>query len=268
AEEPLVDELGMGGGRVFVPDAIVGVVPGEGFGGGLDAVGQDVGGAHVELVGIVAGPGCAFGGGAPIFLELEGVIADAGHGAFGVVAVAGLQPVPGVGGVVADGEAHAAFADEVAPGADDVLHRTELGGVPVVVAGAEAVEIVVMAGERHEVLRAGFLVEVEEIFGAPGVGLPHGVDVFEADFGGVAVGLDVEVVHRVALDVHPAGVPVALLGDALGGPVRPHAELGVAEPVWDFVLRTEGVPCGLKGAFGEAAFGGCGEASGRVGGLF
>ena len=55
-------------------------------------------------------------------------------------------------------------------------------------------------------------------------------EVFVADLGGVAVGFDVVVVLAGALDVHVAGVPVAVLDAGLRAPVGPDAELGVVEP--------------------------------------
>jgi hypothetical protein len=46
----------------------------------------------------------------------------------------------------------------------------------------------------------------------------------------MAVVLDMVVVGLFALDVHATRLPVALLGDALRGPVRPHAELCILKP--------------------------------------
>jgi len=160
--------------------------------------------------------------------------------------------VPGVGGVVGDAEAEAVGAGDAGPGADDVLLGADAGGVPGVVGGAEVVEVVVVVGERDEVLGAGGLVEAHEIFGLPLVGLPKVVDLHEAGGGGVAVGLEVVLVLGVALEVHLTGVPVALLGDALRGPVGPDAELGVTEPVGRFV-GAEGGPGGFEGAAGDVA---------------
>lgn len=68
----------------------------------------------------------------------------------------------------------------------------------------------------------------------------------------MAVGAEVVLVGGVALEIHSAGVPVALLWDALRGPVGPDAELRVAEPVGGFV-GAEGGPGGLEGTRGNAA---------------
>ena len=133
--------------------------------------------------------------------------------------------------MVGDGEAEAVLAGELSVDADDVLLGAELDGVPVVESGVVGVEVVVVIGQRGEVLCAGGDVEIHQLLGLPVLGLPHIVEFHEAELGGMAVGLDVEEVLAAALDVHVAGVPVALLGDALGGPVVPDAELGVAEPV-------------------------------------
>ncbi len=88
--------------------------------------------------------------------------------------------MPGVGGVVGDAEAEAVGAGGGGPGADDVLHGADAGGVPAVVGGAEVVEVVVVVGERDEVLCAGAGVEAHELFGVPLVGLPEVVDLHEA----------------------------------------------------------------------------------------
>ena len=114
-------------------------------------------------------------------------------------------------------------------------------------AGVVGVEVVVVVGQGGEVLCAGGGVEIHQLFGLPVLGLPEIVEFHEAELGGVAVGLDVVVVLAAALDVHVAGVPVALLGNALGGPVGPDAELGVAEPVGRGACD-ERLPCGLEWA--------------------
>ena len=64
----------------------------------------------------------------------------------------------------------------------------------------------------------------------------------------MAVGLQVVVVVLVALQVHAAGVPVALLRHALRGPVVPDAELGVAKPFGRLVAGPQRLPCGLERA--------------------
>jgi hypothetical protein len=129
--------------------------------------------------------------------EGVGVVADACERALGVVVVGDLQPVPCVGGVVGDGEAQAVLAGELAVDADDVLLRADLDGVPVVETGVVGVEVVVVVGERGEVLCAGGDVEIHQLFGLPVLGLPEVVDLHEAELGGMAVGGDVVVVLRL-----------------------------------------------------------------------
>jgi len=255
AEEPGVDKAGVVGWGLLGPDTVVVLVPIIGGGDGGEARGHDEVAAGVELLGVEAVPPLAFAVGSG---EVEGVVAHALLGAGGIVAVGGLEPVPGVGGVVGDAEAEAVGAGDGRPGADDVLLGADAGGVPGVVGGGEVIEVVVVVGERDEVLGARGLVEAHELFGLPLVGLPEVVDLHEAGGGGVAVGLEVVLVLGVALEVHLAGVPVALLGDALRGPVGPDAELGVTEPVGRFIGAERG-PGGLEGAGGDVA--------GRGGGL-
>src|ERR1019366_2368193 len=50
-----------------------------------------------------------------------------------------------------------------------------------------------------------------------------------------------------ALDVHIAGIPVALLWDALRAPMSPNSELGIAIPFGSLVLQKR-VPVGLEWA--------------------
>src|SRR5450756_2365024 len=68
------------------------------------------------------------------------------------------------------------------------------------------------------------------MFGIELIGLPGGNDVLEAELRGVTVRLHMVFVLPLALDVHVAGVPVAVLGSGLRSPVRPDTELGVSVP--------------------------------------
>src|ERR1017187_4427651 len=68
------------------------------------------------------------------------------------------------------------------------------------------------------------------------VAFPGGDDVLEAELAGVPVGGDVILVLLAALHVHVAGIPVAVFGGRLRTPVRPDAELGIAEPFGNLVL--------------------------------
>src|SRR6476659_5419850 len=63
----------------------------------------------------------------------------------------------------------------------------------------------------------------------------------------MTVVLELELVLRLALDVHVTGVPVARLRLALRPPVCPDAELGVAKPLRCLILL-ERFPGGLEPA--------------------
>ena len=63
------------------------------------------------------------------------------------------------------------------------------------------------------------------------VGLPCGNQILESDLRRMAICLHVILVLLVALDVHVAGVPVAVFDGGLRTPMRPDAELGIAIPV-------------------------------------
>ncbi len=66
----------------------------------------------------------------------------------------------------------------------------------------------------------------------------------------MAVGFDVVVVLAGALDVHVAGVPVAVFDAGLRTPVGPDAELGVVEPGGETVGLERGWGAG-EGAGGD-----------------
>ena len=82
----------------------------------------------------------------------------------------------------------------------------------------------------HKVFRARLLVELHQMVRIELIGRPDLADIFVAEFRGMAVVLDVIFVLFAALNIDIAGVPVAILGGRLRSPVRPDAELGVAEP--------------------------------------
>ncbi len=256
AEEPVVGELRVHRRNLFVPMAVVGFVERVRGGDGGDAVGHDKISAGVKLLRIEALPPFALAVG---FGQVVCVVANAGEWALGVVVVGGLQPVPRVGGMVGDGDTQASLAGEFRVDADDVLLRADLYRVPVVEAGVVVVEVVVVIGERGKVFRSGRNVHVHQLVGLPVLGLPEIVDLHPADLGGMAVGLQVVVVLAIALDVHVAGVPVALLGHALRGPVVPDSELGVAEPVGRLIAGLERIPSWLEWTGGNV------DAGGRLG---
>jgi hypothetical protein len=133
--------------------------------------------------------------------------------------------------VLADAETETALAGGGGPRADDVAFGAGGSGVPArLVFGVPHVEVVVVNAHGEEIFCSGFDVEVHEVVGVPAGGFELRDEIFVADFGGMAVGFDVVVVLAGALDVHVAGVPVAVFDAGLRTPVGPDAELGVVEP--------------------------------------
>ena len=165
------------------------------------------------------------------------VVGDAGERAGLIGAVRDGQPVVAVGEMLADGELQAVLAGRGGEEADDILLRAGGDRVPArLVFGVPQVEVVVVDAHRHEVFRAGLLVELDQVVGVEIAAVPGEGDVLEAELGGVAVVLDVVLVLRAVLHVHVARVPIAELGGGLRSPMGPHAELVVAEPLGNAVL--------------------------------
>ena len=242
---PGARELGVHGRDLFVPLGVVELVPGIGVGDGLDAVGHDQVAAGVKLLRIEALPPLALAVGPG---QVVRIVADALHRPLGVVGVSGLQPVPGVRGVVGHRNAQAVRPRDFGVRADDVLLRPDLHRVPVVEARVVVVEVVVVVGQRGEILCAGGDVQVHQLFRLPVLRLPQVVDLHPAHFGRMAVGVQMMLVLRLALQVHAAGVPVTLLRDALRGPVVPYAEFCVAEPIGRLVAGLQRLPSRLEWA--------------------
>src|SRR5262249_17869027 len=82
-------------------------------------------------------------------------------------------------------------------------------------------------------------------------GGPEMVDFHETEFRRMTVVSDVIIVLGVALNVHLPGVPIALLGHALRRPMRPDAELRVAEPFGALVILRERFPGRFEFAVGD-----------------
>ena len=148
--------------------------------------------------------------------ERRGVVGHSRERAFDIVTVGGLEPVPGVRGVVADAEAQAVGAGNLRPGADNVLLGADVDGVPGLVLRVVGVEIVVVIGERDKVFRAGPLVEGHQFLRLPFLGLPEVVELHETELRGVAIVRHVVGVIRRALNIHVPRIPVALFRNALG----------------------------------------------------
>ena len=82
-----------------------------------------------------------------------------------------------------------------------------------------------------KVLRAGLLVEIDQVLRIELGGLPGRDHVFESDLRGVSVSRHVILVLPAALHVHVSRVPVAVFGRRLRTPVGPEAELRVPVPL-------------------------------------
>ena len=166
--------------------------------------------------------------------------------AFRIVAVGSLEPMPGMGGVVAHAEAQAVFARHLGPGADNVLLWADIERVPGMMLGIVVVKIVVVVRQRDEVLRSRPDVKPHQFFRLPLVRLPEVVQFHEPELRRMPVGANMVIVLAVALDIHLARIPITLLRHALGRPMRPHPKLGVAEPRRTTILARQRFPTRLK----------------------
>src|SRR5262249_43967088 len=136
---------------------------------------------------------------------------------------------------LADAEPKPVFSRGFLERSNNVLPRSHLDRVPTIVLRIPQIEIIVMHAHADEVLRAGFLIQADQMVGIELVALPCRNDVLEAELAWMAVGRHVKLVLFVALDVDVAGVPIALLGRRLRTPMRPDAELRVTIPLGDLV---------------------------------
>src|SRR6185312_3389344 len=111
--------------------------------------------AGVQLLRVEALPPLAASIG---FREFRGIVADACERALPVITVCRLEPMPGVSGVVTDAEAQSVSSSYLGPPSHEVLARPDVDCVPRMMLRIEGIEVVVVIGERDEVLRAGCLV--------------------------------------------------------------------------------------------------------------
>ena len=130
------------------------------------------------------------------------------------------------------------------PQAADILVRANLHGVEAVELGRIVEEVVVVHRLAHKIPCTGFDIEIHQGIGIKVFRFPQRADILIPEFGGVAVVTDMIAVLIGALDVHVAGVPVAVHGNGLRAPVGPDAEFRVAEPVGALVF-----PQGIKACF-------------------
>src|ERR1051325_6876890 len=104
-----------------------------------------------------------------------------------------------MGGMVGDTEFQAALARKSRPSPDDIALWPDPRAVPIMEAGSEVVEIVMMIGERHEIAGAGPGVKIKQFFGAPIFRLPAVVHLHETIFARVPVMPEMMVVLLLAL---------------------------------------------------------------------
>ena len=243
AQEPAPDKFRIVWRRLLGPNAVVLLVPVRHGFSAPDAVRDHHIAAGVELLRVEALP--------PFTLavcpgERAGVVTDARERAFAVVAVGRLEPMPSVRRMIADAETQAVSAGDFRPGAHDVFFGADVDGVPRVVAGVVAIEIVVVIGKRDEVFRAGADVKPHQFLRLPTFGPPEMVDLHEPGLRRVAVGFEMMFVLGMALEIHLPRIPVALLGHALGRPMRPDAELRVPKPFRAAVIFGKRIPGRLE----------------------
>ena len=150
--------------------------------------------------------------------------------------------------MVAHAKAQAVFARNLGPGADDVFLGTHVDRVPGVMLGIVIVEVVMVVRQRDEIFRACLDVEVHQRFRFPFVGLPKVIQLHEPEFRGMAVSADVIIILSMALDIHLARIPIALLRNALRRPMRPHPKLRVAKPFRTMIIAGQRFPSRRKGA--------------------
>ena len=226
-QEPVLNEGG-GGHRIGLGEARICDLPCPDRGSADDTVGHHHRRTCIKVLRIETLPPLANSVGLG---ERGRVVANACQRPFAVVAIGGLEPAWRPGGVVADAETQALRARHRGPQAGNVLLGADVHRIPSVVAGIVSVKIVVVVGQADKVFRSCALVERHQPFRLPALRAPQIVDLHEAEARWVTICLDVVVVGRIALQIHPAGIPVALLGHALRRPMRPDSELGVAKPI-------------------------------------
>ena len=180
-----------------------------------------------------------------------------GHAFFRTVLVAGvthrheLAPSPGRRGVKPDAKTHSMLARGFFPGADNVHLGTDIHRIPRLISRIPVVEIVVMIAHRHEVARAHFDVQIHQLIWLPPVNPPIVSDVLVTVFRWVAEVFDVEIILWMALLIHAARIPVAILrlavaliGHGLRIPMRPCAELRIPPPLRRLVMLADLLPVG------------------------
>ena len=170
------------------------------------------------------------------------VIGNALKDTTGIGILGAVIPTPCSRGMNAHAEAEACLPRSTLPPSHNVLVRAFHRGVPWMVLAVPEVEVVVMIGQCYEILRTGTLIETDKPLRIPVLGFPLMGQVFESHFRRMVEMLEMIFVLARTLFIHIMRIPVSILGNTLRSPVRPDAELGIAEPLWrfKFLERTPG----------------------------
>ena len=180
----------------------------------------------VELLGVETFPPLAFA----IGLGELAIVIYAGFRTVLIVTLCGFVPGPGMVGMERDTQWQSGFLGSTGPAFEDILMRTDVLGVPLLILRIPQVEVVVVIAQYKEVLSTTTLVALHERLGIPLLGLEQGKDVLETELGRMTVVLYMVLVLTTTLDIHATSHPVARTFDTLRTPVGPDAELGIAEP--------------------------------------
>ena len=147
-----------------------------------------------------------------------------------VILLRPLHPCPRVAGMHTNTQRQPVLLASVSPSADDVLLRTHVHRVPLLVRAVPQVEVVVMIAESEEISRTDTLVELHKRIGIPVLSLPVAAQFLQSVLALRTVSLDMVLALPVIVIVHVARIPVARLSLTLRTPVRPDAELSILKP--------------------------------------
>ena len=187
-------------------------------------------------------------------LGQQAVVRHAGQRAARIGTLRGLIPAPGAVAVARQRQPQTSGANRLGPAAHHVLFRPDGDAVPRLIRRVEIVEVVVMVGQGREIFCARAFVEANQMFGIPGLGLPFVDHILETHFGRMPVMRALIFIVGITKLIHFLRIPVAHSRLALRTPVRPDAELRVAEPVGHLVAGQR-FPRRLKRPGGDAKSG-------------
>ena len=186
----------------------------------------------VEILGIESLPPFAL----PIGLSQLAIIGNPCLRTFLISPLASLHPVVGVGAMHGDGEFQTSCARGFFPITNNVALWPDSYGIPRLIFGIPAIEVVMMVGECHEILRASPLVESHHFFRIPVLCMPERIDVLESELTRMPIAGGMEEIIGTPFVIHILSIPVAHFRYALRRPVGPDAELRIAEPCWALIL--------------------------------